>query len=683
MCGIIGVYNREKSFALVKQGIKTIENRGKDGTNYHTTDDYTLGHCLHAIVNTVKQPIINKGILIANCEIYNWKTLKEKYKLEAKNDAHLLSLLLEKKGINIINELDGVYAFAFTKDNKLYLARDIIGIKPIWFSHADGFAFASEKKALEKMGFTSLLELNPRKILEYDIKNNKINFIQRPFFTITPEIKYAKKTIIDNLTNLLIQSIEKRIPQRKFGLLFSGGLDSTFIALILKKLNCKFTCYVAALHNPNRKEAEDLTYAIKAAKLLHLDLKIIKIPEPKVPSLLKKIVPLIEDSNVVKVGVALPFYVACQQAKKDNCKVIFSGLGSEEIFAGYERHKKSNNINKECLSGLLKMFERDTYRDDVITMNNNLELRLPFLDKKLINYSLKIPEKYKIKQDQTKVILRQVASKQGMPKELALRKKKAAQYGSNFHKAIKKLAKKQLMSSYLRQFYPRHNLKLGALVSSGKDSIYALHVMQKQNYEISCMISIKSKNPDSFMFHTPGIEMVKLQSEALQIPLIEQETQGEKEIELKDLKKALKKAKEEYNIQGIVTGALYSNYQRERIEKVADSLQLKIFSPLWHMDQETEMREILNQGFSFILTKIAAEGLNKSWLNRIITHKDIDALVQLNEKVKINIAFEGGEAESLMIDGPIFKKRIEIKKVKIQEESEILATLLIEKAKLK
>ena len=78
--------------------------------------------------------------------------------------------------------------------------------------------------------------------------------------------------------------------------------------------------------------------------------------------------PLIEDSNVVKVGVALTFYAACEQAKKDGCKVIFSGLGSEEIFAGYKRHKDSFDINKECLSGVLKIYERDLYRDDVITM---------------------------------------------------------------------------------------------------------------------------------------------------------------------------------------------------------------------------------------------------------------------------------------------------------------------------
>jgi asparagine synthase (glutamine-hydrolysing) len=250
---------------------------------------------------------------------------------------------------------------------------------------------------------------------------------------------------------------------------------------------------------------------------------------------------------------------------------------------------------------------------------------------------------------------------------------------------MKKLSKKKgfkFISDYIRQFYPKHNVKLGALVSSGKDSIFAMYTMQKQSYKIECMISLKSKNPDSFMFHTPGVEMVELQAKSIGLPLIEQETKGEKEKELEDLKKALAKAKEKYGIEGVVTGALFSNYQRERIEKVAGSLDLKVFSPLWHMDQETEMREIINQGFEFVITKVSAEGLSKNWINKVITHKDVDKLVKLNEKIGFNIAFEGGEAETLMVDGPIFTKRIKIEESKIMEESEIIAELIIKKAKL-
>ncbi len=687
MCGIIGIFGRTNSKSLAEKGISVIKNRGLDAQGYYSQERFTIGHCLHSVVGAVKQPIKGQGVISVNCEIYNWKELNERYRLNAGNDSEVLLKLLDKFDIkDVVKELDGVYACAYLKDGRLVLARDLLGVKPLWFTHAEGFAFASEKKALEKLGYLNINELNPRKILVYDLEKDKIKFIERDFFKITPELKENKSKIIENLKVLIKNAVEKRVPERKFGVLFSGGIDSTLIAFLLKELGQDFVCYTAYFDDPQMSVPEDLISAKKAAEKLGLNLKVLKLNGKEVEKHIKEIVPLIEDSNVVKVGVALTFYAACRQAKKDGCKVIFSGLGSEEIFGGYQRHKESSNINKECVSGLLKMYERDNYRDDVITMNYNLELRLPFLDKKLVEYSLRIPAKYKIVNYMDKVILRDTAKEMGLFNEVIERKKKAAQYGSNFHKSLKKLAKKnkyKRISEYLRTFYTAHNVKLGALVSSGKDSIYAMYVMMKQNYSIECMISLKSANKDSYMFHTPAIDLVKLQSESIGIPLIEQETAGEKEKELLDLKKALKHAKEKYGIEGIVTGALFSSYQRDRIEKVADSLGLKIFAPLWHINQETEIREILNNGFRFMMVKVMAEGLDKRWLNKEITNKEIDSLVKLDEKIGFNIAGEGGEFETLMIDGPIFRKSISIIDSEIKEESANVAELIIKKAELK
>ncbi len=148
------------------------------------------------------------------------------------------------------------------------------------------------------------------------------------------------------------------------------------------------------------------------------------------------------------------------------------------------------------------------------------------------------------------------------------------------------------------------------------------------------------------------------------------------------MKAALILAKKEHRIDGVVTGALYSNYQRERIESIADSLGLKIFSPLWHMDQEMEMRNIIDAGFKIILSSVAAEGLNKTWLGRELGHKDVDKLVALNKKIGLNIAGEGGEFESLVVDGPMFKKKIQIVDAKIISDSQINAKYNIKKAKM-
>ena len=206
--------------------------------------------------------------------------------------------------------------------------------------------------------------------------------------------------------------------------------------------------------------------------------------------------------------------------------------------------------------------------------------------------------------------------------------------------------------------------------------------MKNKGHELACLITIISKNPDSYMYHTPNIHLTKIQSKVMNIPIIFQNTKGKKEQELKDLETALKKAIKEYKIQGIITGALYSQYQKSRIEKIAKKLKLKVFSPLWHMSQEKEMRDLLKNKFEFILTSIAAEGLDKSWLNKKITNKDIDKLVKLNKKNGLNIAFEGGEAESLVIFCPLFKKRIKIKKAKIVMENKCTGKYLISQAVL-
>jgi diphthine-ammonia ligase len=697
MCGIIGVCTEKGNTAgavqQVKLGLKVMEYRGRDSQGmFELNEKVCIGHCLHAVVGHVPQPVENKkGVFAVNCEVYNWKELCKQHNIKADNDADLLLQLFQKKGIAMLNELDGVYSFVYLnkKENTLTIARDVLGVKPLWFTHTGGFAFASEKKALEKAGYVNVTELNPRKILNYDITEDKLSITERDFFSISPEHTAKKEEILKSVEEKLLSAVKKRIPdqtQNNIGLLFSGGVDSTLLAVILKKLRVKFTCYTAALEQDGLKQAEDLVYARKVAKTLDLDLKIKTVKLDDVPKYLKKVVPLIEDTNVVKVGVALTFYLACELAKKDNVKVMLSGLGSEELFAGYERHKKSQNVNKECVSGLLKMYERDLYRDDVITMANSMELRVPFLDKELTSYAIRIPGKYKLREGekgQNKVVIREVAKQLGLQEEFAERKKKAAQYGSNTDKAIQKLTKKaglKFKSEYVRDFYPQHNCKLAALVSGGKDSIFALEVMKRQNYAISCMITLKSKNPSSYMFHTPNIDLVGLQAKAMNLPLIEQETLGEKEKELEDLTKALLAAKEKYGIEGVITGALYSNYQRERIEKVCDKLGLKIFSPLWHINQETEMRQILNEGFEVWMSSVAAEGLDKTWLGRPLAHKDVDALVKLHDKIGLHVAGEGGEFESLILDGPGFEKRITIKKFKIVEETPHVSRMIVEKA---
>ncbi len=223
---------------------------------------------------------------------------------------------------------------------------------------------------------------------------------------------------------------------------------------------------------------------------------------------------------------------------------------------------------------------------------------------------------------------------------------------------------------------------IGALFSGGKDSVFAMYKLIREGKKIGCLISLKSKNKDSWMFHTPAMNMVKLQSEALEIPILISETDGEKEKELDDLKRALENAKKEYKITGVVAGALFSEYQYERVKKLASSLGLEAFAPLWHRNQAEVLEEIIDSGFEVIVTKVASAGLGEKWLGRKIGKKELNELIELNKKLGVHVCGEGGEFESLVIDGPIFKKRIELIETEKRMTSDITGVLEIKEAKL-
>lgn len=202
-------------------------------------------------------------------------------------------------------------------------------------------------------------------------------------------------------------------------------------------------------------------------------------------------------------------------------------------------------------------------------------------------------------------------------------------------------------------------MKLGVLFSGGKDSSYAAY-LASQNNELVCLITIHSKNLYSYMFHTPSISKTKLQAEVMNLPLIEVNTKGEKEIELNDLKDAIIEAKKKYKIEGIVTGAVESVYQASRIQKICDDLGLEVFNPLWQKNQIELLNDLIKNKFEVIIVAVAAEGFDTSWLGRKIDVNMIEELVKLNKKYGINPAFEGGEAESFVLNCPLFKKKLKV-----------------------
>lgn len=202
-------------------------------------------------------------------------------------------------------------------------------------------------------------------------------------------------------------------------------------------------------------------------------------------------------------------------------------------------------------------------------------------------------------------------------------------------------------------------MKLAVLFSGGKDSAYAMYKAMEDN-EIVCLISVLSENRESYMFHTPNIELTKLQAEAIGLPLVQKTTKGIKEDELKDLKAAISEAVERFGIEGIVTGAVKSVYQSERIQKICDGLGIECLNPIWHIDEKKLLEELVENNFKVMISGVFAYPLDKSWLGRIIDKNVIEELVKLREKYEISPAGEGGEIETTVLDAPFFKNALEV-----------------------
>jgi asparagine synthase (glutamine-hydrolysing) len=207
-------------------------------------------------------------------------------------------------------------------------------------------------------------------------------------------------------------------------------------------------------------------------------------------------------------------------------------------------------------------------------------------------------------------------------------------------------------------------MRVGALYSGGKDSTLAL-IKASGEHKIECLISMISENPESYMFHVPNASLTRYQAEAMEIPIIQKFTKGEKEKELTDLKRVIEEAKEKFGIEGIVTGAIKSNYQYSRIKRVCDELNLELISPLWQMDEEEELKEVLREGIKAIIVSVSAHPLTKDFLGKEIDETIVKKFIEFREKFGFNPSGEGGEYETFVIDAPIFKKKISIEDFEI------------------
>jgi len=202
-------------------------------------------------------------------------------------------------------------------------------------------------------------------------------------------------------------------------------------------------------------------------------------------------------------------------------------------------------------------------------------------------------------------------------------------------------------------------LKVAVLFSGGKDSTYAAWIAQHQGWDVAALVSVLPKGIESLMFHFPNVRWTKIQAEAMGLP---HRTIDAGQDELLGLREGLHETQEALGIDGLVTGAVASDYQKSRIDQICDMLGLKSFAPLWRKDPQILVNDLRSFGFKIILSGVGAAGLDESWLGQELTDRRWDLLEKVSKKHGIHLTGEGGEYETFVIDAPHFERRVSVDK---------------------
>ncbi len=464
MCSISGVISKKKEnvFDHLMELLFDLKHRGNDSfgvsINNKTVTAKTISllrekeikglsgiaHSRLEITGKQTQPLsFGNSSVVFNGQIYNFFEfsdsdsdavfVKEFFEKELKKNS------VESAVKKFMQKANGQYSIALFHKKKFFVFRDLFGIKPVWFGENDSFiAFSSEPKPLKKMNINFPLPLLPGNLL---IMSEKGIEVRKVFSFDLMKKKCKTKASFLDLKKAFFDSIYLRTRNLdKAGVLFSGGIDSSLIAKTVSSVVPKTELFAVGM-----EDSHDIDSAVKAAEELNLKLhlRILKKDELKDYSL--KSLSLLSFFDEMQLQLSVPEYAVCELAKKQGMKVIFSGQGSDEIFAGYHSYSKAlsskKNISDEIWHSILNLWSRNLYREDLISMNFSLEHRIPFLDKELICTAMKIPVKQKIFNEQDKLrkrILRKLALDLGLSESIALKPKKALQYGTGVSKHISK-----------------------------------------------------------------------------------------------------------------------------------------------------------------------------------------------------------------------------------------------------
>jgi len=431
MCGVALFYGpMAQQHMLV--ALDKLVHRGPDDTHSYESGKLALGFVRLAIndISTAgRQPYHFKKMVGAfNGEIYNAKSLSKQYTLSLNSqcDTHVILPLFDALGEKVLTELDGFYSgIIYQHDtSKVYLLRDHMGKKPLFYGESDGCVFViSELKALSKV---DRFEQVPLGLSCLDLLTGKLEHLASHRLPINTS---------NNLAMALEQAVVKRLPTQAFGIFLSGGLDSSIISAIAHRHRQDITYFV--LGNPDNA---DVTMANQLIQ--HLGLKKIRyIPLPdqqELSELIKEVVRTTESYNPSIISNGLATYLLARAAHHEGIKVVLTGEGADELFSGYHQYLSEPEwqTTRQALIG--DMCFTELRRLDKACMAHSIEARCPFLDRhvKSIADSLKHEDFYS--SEHNKAILRHTYVDL-LPFEVLQRKKTSCDVGSGIRKQVVEL----------------------------------------------------------------------------------------------------------------------------------------------------------------------------------------------------------------------------------------------------
>ncbi len=343
----------------------------------------------------------------------------------------------------LYNLLEGMFAAALILKEQVFLFRDLIGLKPLYIYFDSKYvAFASEQKALWGAGFIHPAPLLPGRVVRMTEKGFTSHFqaqYNRKPIEIHPLEYFAERLVQVLKTNLVNLTPE---PANAFGLLLSGGIDSTLLAALLK--NIERACHSLVIGTPKSK---DIQSAQQVAEFLSVPLEVLEFDDTTLEKLFPDLMYHIENLDEKKLNIAFPLFYGASHLRTKGVQIVCTGNGADEIFGGYERHElqfqeEPNKLTELLWEDIKNLSRGNLERDDAAAMAHAVELRLPYLTQQFIEMGMQIPPALKIHPPDRKFILRYVGKQLGLPESIFQKPKQAIQFSSGSYATLRKLARR-------------------------------------------------------------------------------------------------------------------------------------------------------------------------------------------------------------------------------------------------